>query len=193
LKILSAPGMIRHRRQYELRSDLDLTAMVEGSPGVKRSGQTLIFSSVKPGFDATAFVGIMIIAIAFVADRSNTWSMPANAGAVVGFLFIACIIGLSASRQWTAEIDMTSRRLRISRLSFGRWTRTIVDCPLDECSVFGTIGYSTDGHVSYGVYVQLKRGTRHAIPLKNSTFNEAARVASQLSAATGIPRLDTIF
>jgi hypothetical protein len=171
-------------------SDLDLAAMVEGNPGVK-SGQTLIFSSGKPEFGAAAF-GIMVFAIAFVADSSNTWSMPANAGAV-GFLFIACILGLSVSRQWTAEIDMAARRLRISRRSFGRWTRTIVDCPLDECSVFGTIEYNTDGHVSYGVYVQLKGGTRHAIPVKKSTFNEAASVASQLSTATGIPRLDTVF
>jgi hypothetical protein len=174
-------------------SDLDLAAMVEDNPGIERSGQTLLFTSGKREFGPLAFVGIMIFAIAFVADSSNTWSMPANAGAVVGFLFIACIIFLSLSRRWTAEIDMASRRLRIFRRSFGRWTKTIVDCPLDECNVFGTIEYNTDGHISYGVYVQLKHGTRHAIPLKNSTFNEAARVASQLSTATGIPRLDTIF
>jgi hypothetical protein len=167
--------------------------MVEGYPGSERSGQTLIFTSGEPRFGTAAFVCIMIIAIAFVADSSNQWSMPANAGAILGFLFLACIVGLSMSRQWTAEIDMAARRLKISRRSFGRWAKTIVDCPLDECNVFGTIQYNTEGHISYGAYVQLKHGARHAIPLKDSTFEEAARVASQLSAATGIQRLDTIF
>jgi hypothetical protein len=136
---------------------------------------------------------MMIFAVAFVSDSSNTWSMSANAGAVLVFIFIAFIIGVSMSRQWTAEIDMAARRLRISRLSFGRWTKTIVDCPLDQCDAFGTIEYNAEGKISYGAYVQLKSGRKHAIPLKDSTFREAARVASQLSAATGIPRLDTRF
>jgi hypothetical protein len=174
-------------------SDLDPAAMVQGNPGTGRSGQTLIFSSRKPEFGKAAFFCIVIFAIAFVTDSSNTWSMPANAGAVLVFLFIAFIIGVSLSRQWSAEIDMAARRLKISRLSFGRWTRTIVDCPLAECDAFGTIEYNTEGHISYGAYVQLKSGRKHAIPLKDSTFREAARVASQLSAATGLPRLDTRF
>lgn len=167
--------------------------MTEGNPGTERSGQTLIFTSGNRLFVSAAVFCIMIAAIAFIANSSNTWSMPANAGAVLGCLIIACIIGLSAFRQWTAEIDIAAGSLKIFRRSFGRWTKTIVDCPLDECTVFGTIEYSTDGQISYGAYVQLKDGARHAIPLKDSTFKEAARAASQLSAATGIPRLDTIF
>jgi len=167
--------------------------MVEGNPGIDRSGQTLKFTSGDRRYGSAAFFCIMIVAIAFVANSSNSWSMPTNAGAVLGCLIIACIVGLSASRQRTAEIDMAARRLKISRRSFGRWTKTIVDCPLDECNVFGTIEYDTDGDISYGAYVQLKDGARHAIPLKDSTFNEAARVASQLSTATAIPRLDTKF
>jgi hypothetical protein len=172
---------------------LELAAMVEGNPGTDTSGQTLIFSSGKAGFNAVAFFCIMIFAVAFVADSSNNWSMPANAGAVIGMLLLASVIGVSVSRQWTAEIDMAARRLKISRLSLGRWTRTIVDCPLDECVAFGTIEYNTEGQISYGAYVQLKNGRKHAIPLKNSTFGEAASVASRLSSATGIPRLDTRF
>jgi hypothetical protein len=174
-------------------SDLGPAAMVEANPDIERSGRTLVFSSGKPRFGAAAFFCFAIFAIAFVADPSNTWSMPANAGAMVVVSFIACIIGVSVSRQWTAEIDIAARRLRISRLSFGRWTKTVVDSPLDECVAFGTIEYNTEGQISYGAYVQLKNGRKHAIPLKHSTFGEAARVASQLSAATGIPRLDTRY
>jgi hypothetical protein len=62
---------------------------------------------------------------------------------------------------------------------------------LDRCRQLGRIEYETDG--SYGVYVELSDGTRHAIPLKDSSFEEAGRVASQLSDATGITRLDTKF
>jgi len=103
---------------------------------------------------------------------------------------------LKITRQWTAEIDLDTRRLRIFRRSFGRWRRDIVDCSLDECTALGTIEYDNDGHFSYGVYMRLKSGVRHAIPLGSSTFmgsstfSEAASVVSQLSAATGIPRLD---
>jgi hypothetical protein len=113
------------------------------------------------------------------------------------FIVYASILLLTITRQWTAEIDLDTRRLRIFRRSFGRWRQNIVDCSLDECTALGTIVYGNDGHFSYGVYVRLKSGARHAIPLGNpiftgsSTFSEAANVASQLSAATGIPRLDT--
>jgi hypothetical protein len=167
--------------------------MVQRNPGTERYGQTLIFSSGQPEFGAAAFFCTVIFTVAFVTDSSNTWSAPANAGVVVVFLFLAFIVGVSMLRQWTAEIDVAARRLKISRLSFGRWTRTIVDCPLDDCDAFGTIEYNTEGKISYGAYVRLKSGRQHAIPLKDSTFREAARVASQLSAATGIPRLDTRF
>jgi hypothetical protein len=80
---------------------------------------------------------------------------------------------------------------KIIQTSFGRWTATVVDCPLDRCRQLGRIEYETDG--SYGVYVELSDGTRHAIPLKDSSFEEAGRVASQLSDATGITRRDTKF
>src|SRR5450756_1864964 len=115
--------------------------MVEGNPRIERSGQTLRFTSGNRWFGSAVFFFIMVGAIAFIANSSNTWSMPTNAGAFIGCLIIACIVGLSASRQWTAEIDLAARRLKISRRSFGRWTKTIVDCPLDECNVFGTIEY----------------------------------------------------
>jgi hypothetical protein len=74
---------------------------------------------------------------------------------------------VNASRRWTAEIDLTTRRFRVSRRSFGRWTNTTLDCPFDECSALGTFEYDTEGHLSYSVYVKLKDGTRHAIPLSD--------------------------
>jgi hypothetical protein len=173
-------------------SDLDFVIM-EATPGIERCGPTLIFSSGKPGVGWVAFLCALIFAAALAADSSDAWSIPTHGGAVIGILLIAGIIGVSLSRQWTAEIDMAARRLKISRRSLGRWTKTVVDCPLDECTAFGTIEYNTEGQISYGAYVQLKSGRQHAIPLKTSAFKEAAKVASQLSAATGIPRLDTRF
>jgi hypothetical protein len=178
--------------------------MDKGNPDIERSAKILIYTSgkftsgksefgVAVFFCITIFFCIVIFAIAFITDSLNSWTMPANAGPIIGLLFLAYIIGLSVSRQWTAEINLAARRFKIFRRSFGRWTKTVVDCPLDECNALGTIEYNTEGHISYGVYVELRHGTRHAIPLKESTFKEAARVASELSTATGIPRLDTIF
>jgi hypothetical protein len=162
--------------------------MVEGNPRIERSRKTLVFTSANPGFGPAAFIGFAAI-FAFAIMSAPT---PASEQIAVVFLLtlVSCILLLNASRRWTAEIVLTTRRFRVSRRSFGRWTKAIVDCPFDECSALGTFEYDADGHLSYSVYVKLKDGTRHAIPLANSTLNEAARVASQLSTATGIPRLD---
>jgi len=120
-------------------------------------------------------------------------SMPGSSGAAIACLLLAFMFSLVATRRWIAEIDLRARTLRISRRSFGRWTKTSVHCSLDQCRRLGRIEYETDGHLSYGVYVELTDGTRHAIPLKDSTLQEAGRVASQLSDLTEIPRLDTRF
>ena len=160
-----------------------------------RSGQTLTFASGKPRFRTLLFGFIALLTIVTVTTGNlRTVAPPGNAAGLVAMLiFFASILFLKITRQWTAEIDLDTRRLRIFRRSFGRWRRDIVDCSLDECTALGTIEYDNDGHFSYGVYVRLKSGVRHAIPLGSSgssTFSEAASVASQLSAATGIPRLD---
>jgi hypothetical protein len=165
-----------------------------------RSGQTLTFASSKPRFRTIVLFGfIAVLAIvAFTTGNSRTVAPPENpAGLVLMFIVYASILFLKITRQWTAEIDLDTRRLRIFRRSFGRWRRNIVDCSLDECTALGTIVYDNGEHFSYSVYVRLKSGARHAIPfgsftfMGSSTLSEAASVASQLSAATGIPRLDT--
>jgi hypothetical protein len=172
---------------------VDLVAMVEGNSGIERSDQTLIFTTGKPGFGAAAFAGLIVaMAIAtFTSGDLGTVATPGNtAGTVVALIFFACILFAAVTRRWIVEIDLGARRVRISRQFLGRWAKTTVDCPFDECSTLGTFEYDTDGHLSYSVYVKLKDGTRHAIPLRDATLNEAAQVASQLSATTGIPRLD---
>jgi hypothetical protein len=163
-----------------------------------RSGQTLTFASGKPRFRTIVLVGFiaLLAIVAFITGNSRTGAPPENAaGLVVMFIVFSSILFLKITRQWTAEIDLDTRRLRIFPRSFGRWKREIVDCSLDECRALGTTAYDNDGHF-YGVYMRLKSGARHAIPLGSSTFmggstfSEAASVAAQLSAATGIPRLD---
>jgi len=162
--------------------------MIELNPGIERSGQKLIFTSGK--CCKSGFVGIIVVGaiFAFVAV-SESASRDLCALAFLVFLF-ACILLPSASRQWTVEIDLTTRRIRVLRRSFDRWTKTIVDCSFDECSALGTFETDNDGHPSYCVYVKVEGGTRHTIPIANSTLNDAGRVASRLAASTGIPRLD---
>jgi len=176
--------------------------MAESYPHIERPGQKLVFASREPVFNSVGSLGLLICSAflvvgiyiyALAAGSTPTPSLPVNAGVFIALLFFACIFFHVVTRQWIAEIDLATRRLRISRRSFGRWTKAIVDSPLDECSKLGTIEYNTDGHTSYGVYVELKQGTRHAIPLQSSAFREATRVASKLTEATGIPRLDTRF
>jgi hypothetical protein len=172
--------------------------MAEDSPHIERSPDKLVFASGEPIFNSMgsfwllALAAILVIAIyASAASTSNASFLPKEASTFVLMLFFGYVLFRLAFRQWIAEIDLVTRRLKISQLSFGRWRKAIVDCPFDECSKLGRIEYNTDGHLSYGVYVELRRGTRHAIPLRSSKFSEATRVASELTAATGIPRLDT--
>jgi len=176
--------------------------MAESYPHIEQPAQKLIFASREPMFNSVGSLGLLICCAilvvgihvyALAARSTTTFSLPENAGIFIALLFFACIFFHVVTRQWIAEIELIARRLKISRRSFGRWTKAIVDCSLDECAAFGTIEYNTDGHIAYGVYVQLTNGRRHAIQLTNSHFVEAARVASRLSEAAGIPRLDTKY
>ena len=126
------------------------------------------------------------LALAFAPDSPASTS----AGAVIACILLAMVLALAASRRWIAEVDLRTKTIRLSKRSFGRWTR-VVDRPFDQCRRLGRIEYEADG--SYGVYIELSDRTLHAIPLKDSSFEEAGRVASQLSDATGITRLDTKF
>lgn len=174
--------------------------MAESNPHIERSGRKLVFASGEPLFNSVGSLilvvvsAIFVIAIYVLAPGGAVTPSPSeNGGIFIVLLFFSGIAFHLATRQWIAEIDLTARWIRITRRSFGRWTKAVVDCPLNECTAFGTIEYNTDGHITYGTYVEMKNGRRHAIPLTGSSFAEAAKVASKLSAATGIPRLDTIF
>jgi len=160
--------------------------MIDGAPQIGESRHILVFQEGRSALALVAPIAAFGVAAIFAAfDRS-----PGSAGAVVACLLMACMFFLIASRRWIAEFDLQTRTLNISRRSLGRWTKTIVDCPLDQCRMLGRIEYERDGHLSYGVYVELADGTRHAIPLKTPTLQEAGKVAAELSEATGIPRLD---
>lgn len=129
-----------------------------------------------------------------IASDAETFKPGSHlGGGVAAFAIIGCVLLVAATRRWTAEINPATQRLTIYRQFLGGRTKAVVDCPFDDCSKLGTIRYDTDGHLSYGVYVEFKRGGRNAIPLQDSTFQEASRVASELSAVTGIPRVDTMY
>ena len=160
--------------------------MIAGAPQIGESRHFLVFQEDRSALALVAPIAAFGVAAIFAAfDRSL-----GSAGAFVACLLMACMFLLIASRRWIAEFDLQARTLNISRRSLGRWTKTIVDCPLDQCRMLGRIEYETDGYLSYGVYVELADGARHAIPLKTPTFQEAGKVAAELSEATGIPRLD---
>jgi hypothetical protein len=163
--------------------------MIDGAPQIGESLHILVFQEGRSALAKVAPIAAFGVVGIFAAfDRSLE-----SAGAAVGCLLMAFLFSLIASRRWIAEFDLQTRTLNISRRSLGRWTKTIVDCPLDQCRMLGRIEYETDGQLSYGVYVELVDGTRHTIPLKTPTLQEAGKVAAELSEATGIPRLDTRY
>jgi hypothetical protein len=131
-----------------------------------------------------------LVAVAVVAASSGE---AVAGGSVILWLLLACMFFSIASQRTTVHIDLRARRLTILRRLLGRWGRTIVDCPLDQCRALGRIECESDGHASYGVYVELLSGRRHDIPVNDTTIQEAGRVAARLAEATGIPRLDTKY
>lgn len=161
--------------------------MIELNPGIERSGQKLIFTS---GKSRSGFVGIIVVGAIFAFAAVSGSALRDLRAVAFLVILLACILLSSASRQWISEFGLTTRRLTIFRRSFDRWTKPTVDCSFDECSALGTFESDNDGHPSYSVYVKLEDGTRHTIPIANSTLNEAGRVASRLAASTGISRLD---
>ncbi|WP_143099505.1 hypothetical protein [Bradyrhizobium sp. cf659] len=123
-------------------------------------------------------------------------TVVARAGAAAGVIvlvFLAIFLLLTAMRRRIVEFDLVTRKLTMSHSRFRRPNKVFLDCPFDQCRALGRIEYETDGHASYGVYVELLSGRRHDIPVKGKTVQEAGRVAARLSEATGIPRLDTKF
>jgi hypothetical protein len=131
-----------------------------------------------------------LIAVAVATANSDA---PMAGGSVILWLLLACMFASIASQRTTVHVDLRAGRLRIFRRFLGRWGKTIVDCPFDQCRAVGRIEYDNDGHASYGVYVELLSGRQHDIPIKERTVQEAGRVAARLSDVTGIPRLDTKF
>jgi hypothetical protein len=184
---LSESGM---RKSSEANKESD--CMMESTSPAGQSASVLVFENGRAAGVWIVPIGAVALA-AVVMANSAVRSMPGSSGAVVACLLMASMFSIIASRRWIAEIDLRARTLRISRRSFGRWTKTSVHCSLDQCRRLGRIEYETDGHLSYGVYVELTDGTRHAIPLRDSTLQEAGRVASQISDLTAISRLDVRF
>ncbi|EJN13844.1 hypothetical protein PMI42_02586 [Bradyrhizobium sp. YR681] len=153
----------------------------------KGTSAVLIFEKKHPTFIVLlpyVFVIAAVCAAGFISNEDK--------GDGLIFLLLLAFFWIAYKRT-TVQIDLRTRRLQIFRRLIGPWIKTVVDCPLDQCRALGRIEYETDGHVSYGVYVELVTGRRHDIPIQESTIQEAGRVAARLSDATGIPRLDTKF
>lgn len=71
--------------------------------------------------------------------------------------------------------------------------KIVVDCSFDECDVLGVMEYNVEEHLAYGVYLQLKNGKRHAIPLTSNSLDRVSSVATEVSRAIGIQRRDTSY
>jgi len=168
--------------------------MVESHSDVLERKLTYAASELGSG---AAILGIVIVACVICAianGAAGAITTPAGSVALVLVLVLLAVFLLTRiMRLRTVEFDLVARRLTISHSGFRRPDEVILDCPLNGCRALGRIEYETDGHASYGVYVELLSGQRHDVPIKPKTIQESGRTAAQLSEATGIPRRDTKF
>jgi len=148
------------------RRAVHICSMMESTSPTGQSASVLVFENGRAAGVWIVPIGAVAFA-AVVMTNSAAWSTPESSGVVVACLLIASLFSIIASSRWIAEIDLRARTLRISRRSFGRWTKTSVHCSLDQCRKLGRIEYET--------------------------FQEAGRVASQIPDLTAIPRLDARF
>jgi len=168
--------------------------MIESRPTALN--RKLTYVSPKPGLREALFgifVATALVSVLWSGVTGTLATPGGTAGTVIIFVFFAIIFLVAVTRRQTAEFDLAGRKLTISQSRFGRPNKLILDCPFDQCRTVGRIEYESDGHASYGVYVELLSGRRHDIPVRDKTVQEAGRVAARLSEATGIPRLDTKF
>ncbi|WP_159012026.1 hypothetical protein [Bradyrhizobium sp. S69] len=167
-----------------------------------KPNRILVFVSGELQFGSallTASTAVLAAAI-FVYKKLETSESTVNSiiSTVAVLVFFRCILLLVFAHRWTAEINPVARRLAIFKFLILRWTRivlwtTVIEhCSFDECSKVGMTADNSDEPDSHGVYLDFKRGGRHVIPTQNNTLNEAAKAASELSAATGIPRQDRV-
>jgi hypothetical protein len=162
--------------------------MTEVTSPNQRFEPVLVFEGKRSAVIRIIPAGLVAAAVIAVSSSSTEARSSSVLWLLLAFMFVSI-----ASRRTIVHIDLHARRLKIVRRILGRWGETIVDCPFDQCRAFGRIEYETEGHASYGVYVELLSGRRHDIPISDRSIQEAGRVAAELSDATGIPRLDTRF
>ncbi|WP_316181152.1 MULTISPECIES: hypothetical protein [unclassified Bradyrhizobium] len=150
-----------------------------------KSIQTLTIVSGKPGWAPVFLATLIVLAIAGLASGIAAPRDPA--GAIVILVVILCVLVFRATVQWIAEIDQVARRLTISKRRLGGRLLTVTArCSFDECSEVGAVQYTDP--VCAKIYLKLGRGGKYEIPVEGSNFNEAAKIASELSSLTGIPR-----
>ena len=159
---------------------------------IERKGNVFVIDSGEEPIDVSislAFVALAVMCFGIVTSLQGPHTYVYTASGIFIILSVCGILFVMESRTWVTEADTTIRRLKITRRIFGR-TKVIIDCSFEECSTLGTSKCDTEEGTTYGLHIRLKNGNRHEI-LSNSTLGSAAQLASQLSAATGIPRFDT--
>jgi hypothetical protein len=171
---------------------LDVSMSEHHSPGLTQEldqelNQELIFVSGRPGRSTMLVAALIVLAIAALAGGIAAQRDPA--GAIVFLLIAFCILMLRGTSRWTVEVDRAARSLTLSRRLLGRWTTFIAHCSFDECSKVWAEEYvgSSD---RVRRYVRLELGERgvYDIPVEASRDRNAAKLASELSVLTGIPR-----
>jgi len=165
--------------------------MDDTNPRVERTGQRLTFAAgLSPAIQIAGLASLAGSVLVFASGYADAFASN-TAGMVSAFVAIACILLAISALRWILEVDLATRRLRLTRQFLNLQTKTIVDCSFDDCRALGTFKSNVEGQVSHSAYFQLVDGQTHAIPLDKTTFAEAAKVARELSMATGIPLAET--
>jgi hypothetical protein len=154
--------------------------MDDTTPRIERNGHrfTFVSAAASPVAAALGLAAAIGAAITLAAGQFVEATVIA---------FFAAILLANVARRSVLEIDLATRRLRLTRRFLTLWTRTIVDRSFEECHTLGTILYNTDGRYSWIAFFQVENSQRHAIPLPKMTFAQTKAFARELSAATGIP------
>lgn len=161
------------------------------------SPKTIVFVSDGIGIRRGVWtIAVAVSALAVIIGKTIDPSASQTRTFAI-LVLLGCIVVLGIVRQWVVRIDPHDRRMTIVRSFALRWPRVVLrtevieHCSFDECSEVGIMTYTdTVGQWDWSrtdVIVDFKRGGRHRIPVQSWSLDEASWLASELSAATGIP------
>jgi hypothetical protein len=145
----------------------------------------LIFVAGKPGISQVAFASLLALMIGVGMTQTS-----GSSDLVIIVLFFMLIFVIArATKRWIVRIDADACRLIIMSRLFRVWPTFTAHFSFEECTkVWAEEDVVGDGERRISVVFELGERGVHVAPVDTASLSDAAKLADQISALTGIVR-----